>query len=413
MKVKDIMQKDVVYVSPKTPLKEVAKLIFGHGINGLPVCRNKKLVGMITEKDILSQFLPTVQDYIEDPVHARDFEGMEKKVAEILGITDEKIMSKNPITVSEDTPLLEAQSLMFVHKIGRLPVVDDKGELIGILSKGDIFRAIVGRKLPFEEEEGFYDWIARHYDLIINWGKRLPKEIPELIKLFKKEKLKKILDVGSGTGEHSIAIAQKRFEVTGVDKSSLMHQISEAKKEKKSKEIKEKLTFINGNYGEILRTLKGFDIALFLGNFLPHVLLEDKNILKETAEALNPKSFIVIQVINFEKIFKSGNGLRLFSVRKSNLAYEEEHAFLGFYTKKEKITSYTFAIFDSNQNWSLKDINSTHIYDIRQNELIKMLKDVGFSSIYSYGSSFDSPMFGEPFKPLESDWLNIVAKRDK
>jgi CBS domain-containing protein len=56
-------------------------------------------------------------------------------------------MTKKIISIQRDEPILEAESIMKLHKISKLPVVDKKGNLIGIISKGDIFRALVSPKL--------------------------------------------------------------------------------------------------------------------------------------------------------------------------------------------------------------------------------------------------------------------------
>ena len=144
MQVKDIMQTNVDYVTPVTSVKEVAKLIFIHGINGVPVLDKKTIVGMVTERDILEHFYPTLEEYMEDPVHEADFEKMEDKVDEILDMPAKKIMNRRITTIGPDQPILKAQSTMFVKKVGRLPVVDKNKNLIGIVTKSDIFTAIVG-----------------------------------------------------------------------------------------------------------------------------------------------------------------------------------------------------------------------------------------------------------------------------
>lgn len=147
MKVKNAMSKKVDYTTPKAKVKDVSRLIFVHHVNGLPVLKEKKLVGFITEKDIMLQFFPTMKEFMDDNVHEANFEGMERKISAIFALSADKIMSKKIITVRPDTPLLEAQSLMFVSKVGRLPVVDKKKHLVGIISKGDIFRYLVGKRL--------------------------------------------------------------------------------------------------------------------------------------------------------------------------------------------------------------------------------------------------------------------------
>lgn len=147
MKVVNAMSKKVDYVTPKTRVKEISKLIFLHHINGVPVLKGRKVVGFITERDILHQFYPSMREYMEDPVNEANFEAMEKNITRIFELTAGKIMSKHPITIHTDSPLLEAQSLMFMHKIGRLPVVDRKKNIVGIIAKGDIFKYLVGKRL--------------------------------------------------------------------------------------------------------------------------------------------------------------------------------------------------------------------------------------------------------------------------
>src|SRR3989344_5589847 len=222
MKVSDIMSKNVDYVTPDATVKEVARLIFGAGINGVPVCEDKKVVGFITERDILEQFYPSMEEYMQDPVHIGNFEVMEGRITEVLSLTASDIMTKDPLTIRENEPLLRAQSQMFVHKVGRLPVIDTKGDLLGMIAKGDIFQAVVGDKIPFADEEEYHDWLSKHYDLIVDWGGRLKNEIPDIIELLKKEKIEKIVDIGCGTGEHAIALAKEGFHVTGIESSPYM-----------------------------------------------------------------------------------------------------------------------------------------------------------------------------------------------
>ncbi|KKR76828.1 MAG: CBS domain containing membrane protein [Candidatus Levybacteria bacterium GW2011_GWA2_40_8] len=147
MKVKDAMSKKVDYVFTKSKVKNISKLIFIHQINGVPVLSGKRVIGFITERDILAKFFPSIQEYIEDPVNTSNFEKMERKISEIFDLTADKIMSKRLVTIEPDAPILRAQSLMLSHKVGRLPVVDKRGNLIGIISKGDIFKALVGKRL--------------------------------------------------------------------------------------------------------------------------------------------------------------------------------------------------------------------------------------------------------------------------
>jgi len=416
MRVSGAMSKHVDYVSADATVRDVFRLIFGRGINGVPVCKGKNVIGFITGRDILGKLYPSMQEYMDDPVHSSDFRGMEKKISEIFALSVDKIMNKNPKVVTADTPLLKAQSIMFVEKVGILPVVDKKGILIGVISKGDIFKNVVGQSIPLQEEEGFYDWLAKRYDSLIDWPKRLSQEIPDLVSIFAKEKAKKILDVASSTGEHSIALVKKGFEVFGIESSSLMDNIAQAKKHKLSKDNQENLHLLKGDYSETLKKLKeAFDAAIFLGNTLSHIFYTNKDFLKSVAKGLKERGLMVFQIINFQKSLDIRQGLRDFTIRPTGPnSYYKANAFLGFYTKEEKdFVTYTRAIFSltSDGIWSFTTINSTPIIDLRRKEIKKELKKLGYKDITFYGSSFNGPLFQEKFNPTESDWLNVVAKR--
>ncbi|MBI3984687.1 MAG: CBS domain-containing protein [Candidatus Levybacteria bacterium] len=145
MKVSSIVKKKVDFITPDSTFLDASKVIFGHHHRGLPVVKgkNKKLVGFITQQDILSQLFPTIGEFMEDYVHERDFEAMEKKALDVLTRKVKNVIGKKVISIHIDDPILKAESIMKINHISRLPVVDSKGNLIGIISKGDIFRALV------------------------------------------------------------------------------------------------------------------------------------------------------------------------------------------------------------------------------------------------------------------------------
>lgn len=417
MKVADLMQKHVDFVTPDSSVREVARIIFGRGINGVPVCEGKKIVGFITERDILRKFYPSMQEYIEDPVHSRDFEAMEKNVSEILNLPAKKIMSENVLTIEAESPLMRAQSSMLVYRVGRLPVVDKNQNLVGIVTQGDIFKTVVGHQLPFDQEEEFYDWISQYYDRLIDWNKRLNGELPDLVTLFQKEKVKNIVDVASSTGEHTIALAKKGFNVFGIDTSSLIYQRAEEKVKKLSLPIRKRIKLLHGDYSQIIKRLpKIIDAAIFMGNALSHVNYTDNNILKEIVGILNSKNpVLVFQILNFKKLFQSKNiGLRDIAFSNHGNGTKEQQAFFGFYTRgKDNTMTYTRAVSSFYRGkWVFKGIKSTPILYMGKKEITIMLKKFGFSNISFYGSLFyGNSLLAEPFDLSESDWLNVVAER--
>lgn len=414
MKVADIMQRDVVRVSPKTKLRDVAKLIFGLQIAGVPVVQGKKLVGLITETDLLHNLYPSFQEFMEDYIHAKDFEAMEEVGERILNLSAKDIMNKRPTTVPPDTPIMRVQSMMLVRHFSRVPVVDKKNHILGIVSQGDIFRAVIGQRLPLDVEEEFHDWMARYYDILIDWEERLSKELPSLIELLHREKAEKVLDVASGTGEHAIALAKKGFNVVGMERSGLMHSISEKKKQKLATDTQKRLLFRGGEYKNILKELSNdFDAVICMGNVLSHVIYRDKHIVERVAKVLKPKQAVMVfQITNFDKVLQIG-GFREFSVQSDHIGSEEEHLFLTFYKKgKAGLLTYNLAIFDFIAGkWVFRGINSTPIVYIGKEEITTILRGLGFTKISYYGSMLNGPSIEVPFNSSEHDWLNVVAKR--
>lgn len=417
MKVSDVMSQDVEFVSVDTGVKELTRLIFGRRINGVPVCKGKKVVGFITERDILAKFYPSMQEYIEDPVHSADFEEMEKKASEILALTADKIMSKNPVTVMRDTPLLRAQSLMFINKVGRLPVVDEQENLIGMISKGDIFRSIVGGELQFVEDEEYHDWLSRHYDLVVKWEKRLGHEIPDLVDLFRREKVKMVLDIGCGTGEHDIALGKKGLKVIGMERSTLMFETAESKWNNLASNIKDKVNFLKGDYVDLLKkSNKIFEAAIFMGNALCHNPHNYKKVLEAVSGSLSKKnSMLVLQIINYEKVFKTNKRLEDFNVAQVKSDKNKEYLFIEFYDPPRKPGDHqrlNMAIFYfDGRRWNPKAFNSTPIVHIDMEHVDKILRKLGFLDISFYGGMLLGELFKYPFDPLRSDYLNVVAKR--
>lgn len=417
MKVSEVMSKQVDYVSTETKVKDVCRLIFGAGINGVPVLEKKKVVGFITEKDILAPFFPSITEYIEDPFRSSDFEAMEQNVKDLLNLPVRKLMSSDPTTINESTPLLRAQSLMMVKKIGRLPVVDDNGNLVGIISRGDIFRAVVGDKLPFSSEEEYHDWLSKHYDLVVDWDTRLGFEIPDLTRVFRRNKDKKIIDVGFGTGEHDIALAKNGFEVFGVEASALMTTTANNKRAKLPEDLASKLEFVSGNYIEKLKDKKGiFDAAIFMGNALGHTAENYEKVLQVVSEALKKKgSTIVMQIINYKKVFDLHKGFVEINFAESKMGPEKRYVFLEFYDTGKKpgeiLTLNMEIINHDGKKWKHRSLNSTKVIYLNEEIVTKLLKKHGFKNIKFYGSRYKHPLFENALDPREHDYLNIIATR--
>ena len=148
MKIHEVMSVKIVKVTPKTPLRDLWKAIFKQHLHALPVVdTSNKLLGMVAEEDLLKPLYPNYQQFIEDFVSASDFEDMEEKMHDIVKLKAEHVMNRTVIFTRADTPILRALSRMIVRDVRQLPVLSDRDELIGVVSKGDIFDSLFRKHL--------------------------------------------------------------------------------------------------------------------------------------------------------------------------------------------------------------------------------------------------------------------------
>lgn len=158
MNAKDIMTTPVSTVTPTTLVSEVARLLFERHISALPVMDDGRLVGIVSEADLLRRHeIGTDCAFREDPWWMR-FIATSRLPGEYVrshARYARDIMTEKVVTVSPGTTLSRIASLFEKHGIKRLPVLD-KGRLVGILSRSDLVRALaesfasdaVGPSLP-------------------------------------------------------------------------------------------------------------------------------------------------------------------------------------------------------------------------------------------------------------------------
>ncbi|MFA6363520.1 CBS domain-containing protein [Methanoregula sp.] len=127
MLVKEYMTADVVHVDIPGNRDDVLKILKRTGISGVPVLKNKKLVGIITRKDLLRK-----------PEETQ------------LGL----LMASKPVTIGPDEDIRKAARLLVTHRIRRLPVVEDN-KLIGLLSVADLVHAIAQMKIKEEIKDAY------------------------------------------------------------------------------------------------------------------------------------------------------------------------------------------------------------------------------------------------------------------
>jgi SAM-dependent methyltransferase len=136
------------------------------------------------------------------------------------------------------------------------------------------------------------------YSRLIAWDERLKREWPLFEELLRDAPSKRILDLGSGTGEHARFLASKGFDVTGVDSSPAMLEKSRA-----GEDIG--VQFLSGDMREISSVVEGrFGAALCVGNVLPHLTGEEDlmRLASGLRRVLLADAPFLLQIINYDRI---------------------------------------------------------------------------------------------------------------
>jgi CBS domain-containing protein len=141
MRVREVMTSEVVTVSPDAPLSEVLQLLLEKGIKAVPVVQGRKVVGMVTGGDLLKRAGMGLRVSLHEalPPNMRCEECHKLDVA---GKTARDVMSGPVVTAHILARVPEAAALMASRKLKRLPVVDDAGDLAGIISRIDILKTL-------------------------------------------------------------------------------------------------------------------------------------------------------------------------------------------------------------------------------------------------------------------------------
>ena len=122
MKVKDAMHKGAFWVGPETSITEIAKLMHKNGIGAVPIGDNDRLIGMVTDRDIVCRGLAN------DRFDARS-------------ATARDVMTSGIHCCGEDDDLAKASQHMEELKVRRLPVINKEKRMVGVLSRHDTARA--------------------------------------------------------------------------------------------------------------------------------------------------------------------------------------------------------------------------------------------------------------------------------
>lgn len=214
-----------------------------------------------------------------------------------------------------------------------------------------------------------YSEISEIYDLLFPLNLNKIKFIDNLIK-FKG----KIIDAGCASGELSIELSKKGYEVTGIDLDNEMVEIA------KSRDVNKKVKFVKGSISDIVSLISVRDFALILcwGNTLPHLRNENEIIkfISGSYSLLNKGGLISIQLMNYEKIINE---------KIKNLPVKETDDFI-FKREYEILDSgylkFITEVFVKKSEKTIRDFSFHN--PMKYKDLNELLINAGFSDIKTY-----------------------------
>ena len=225
---------------------------------------------------------------------------------------------------------------------------------------------------------------------MINFSDRLESEKVIFENILKSYPAQTALDVGCGSGFHTILLSQLGLTVTGLDNSSSMLKLAEIN----SKKYEVNSSFRQGDFLILDSYLQdSFDAVFCLGNSFVHLLTAEDQIksLLNFRQYLKKGGYLCLQIVNYDKILK--NKQNILAVRTIN-----NQKITRLYTFKEKTIQFTVKIEAKND---CKEI-STELYPMTSNEINSLLQNTGFREIQFYGD-----LKCNPYKQYESE--NICA----
>ena len=148
-KVEEIMTRDVITVHEDDSVLEVAQVFKTEKVAGAPVLNEREeLVGVVSEADILKLLdtyhwytpILTTLDILQ--LHQEEPHDIQQDIEKAGATQIREIMSKEPETVSPDTLIDDAAQIMYLTGFNRLPVLDETGALVGIVTRADILTSL-------------------------------------------------------------------------------------------------------------------------------------------------------------------------------------------------------------------------------------------------------------------------------
>ena len=145
---KNIMVKKVITINRNASVGKLSELLLKNKISGVPVVDDAgKMVGIATEGDLIVKdadlHFPRYFKLLDSIIYLESLNKFKRNLTKYLGTKVGDVMTSKVWTVSEDTPVSEVANMMIRKNVNRVPVLDDDGNLVGIITRADVVKSMV------------------------------------------------------------------------------------------------------------------------------------------------------------------------------------------------------------------------------------------------------------------------------
>lgn len=145
---RDVMVKKVITINKNASVAELSELLIKNKISGVPVVDDSgKLVGIATEGDLIIRdadlHFPRYFKLLDSIIYLESLNKFKRNLRKYLGTKVEDVMTSKVKIVKEDTPVNVVANIMVRNNVNRVPVLDNDGNLVGIIARADIVKSMV------------------------------------------------------------------------------------------------------------------------------------------------------------------------------------------------------------------------------------------------------------------------------
>lgn len=144
---KDIMTRNTVTLTPETEITTAVKTLLDNKINGAPVIREGKVVGVLCQSDLVAQqkkiTLPSFFTLLDGIFPLSSHAELDAEIRKVAAMKVEDAMTEDVVTITPDTSIEDIAGYMADKKLYTLPVIDENGELVGVVGKEDVLKTLL------------------------------------------------------------------------------------------------------------------------------------------------------------------------------------------------------------------------------------------------------------------------------